>query len=114
MAKFSEHPTVKRFYEKAEGLPDAGELTRLDVEWLRELCLREGADDVGFVSIDRQELDPQRDDILRYFPQTKSLVSFACRLNRTPIRSPARSLANLEFHHVGDEGRADRLKGRLV
>jgi hypothetical protein len=24
------------------------------------------------------------------------------RLNRTPIRSPARSVANLEFHHVAD------------
>jgi hypothetical protein len=24
-------------------------------------------------------------------------------MNREPIRSPARSVANLEFHHAGDE-----------
>jgi hypothetical protein len=25
-----------------------------------------------------------------------------CRMNREPVRSPARSIANLEFHHSGD------------
>ncbi len=33
---------------------------------------------------------------------TKTLLSFVCRMNREPIRSPARSVANLEFHHTGD------------
>ena len=36
------------------------------------------------------------------FPPTKTLLSFVCRMNREPIRSPARSVANLEFHHTGD------------
>jgi len=103
MAKFTEHPTVRGFYEKTKDLPEAGEPSKLDTEWLRNFCLELGADDVGFVSVDRPELDPQRHYILRYAPQTKSLISFVCRLNRTPIRSTARSLANLEFHHVGDE-----------
>ena len=30
------------------------------------------------------------------------LLSFVCRMNREPIRNPARSVANLEFHHTGD------------
>lgn len=47
-------------------------------------------------------LDNQRDDILRYFPATRTLVSFVCRMNREPIRSIARSVANLEFHHAGE------------
>ena len=34
--------------------------------------------------------------------RTKTLLSFVCRMNREPIRSPARSVANLEFHHTGD------------
>lgn len=52
--------------------------------------------------ISRPALDNQREDILRYFPPAKTLLSFVCRMNREPIRSPARSVANLEFHHTGD------------
>ncbi len=48
------------------------------------------------------ELDDQREDILRHYPWTKGLVSIVCRMNREPIRSPARSVSNLEFHHTGD------------
>jgi ferredoxin len=62
-----------------------------------------GADDVGLVEIGRPALDDQRADILQRFPATKTLVSFVCRMNREPIRSTARSVANLEFHHTGDD-----------
>jgi ferredoxin len=61
-----------------------------------------GADDVGSVEIERTELDDQRTDILNAFPRTKTLISFVVRMNREPIRTPARSVANLEFHHTGD------------
>ena len=37
------------------------------------------------------------------FPDTKTLVSFVCRMNRENIRTPARSIANLEFHHSVDQ-----------
>jgi ferredoxin len=57
---------------------------------------------VGFVSIHRPELDDQRDEILALFPWTKALISLVCRMNLEPVRSPARSVANLEFHHTGD------------
>ena len=53
--------------------------------------------------LSRSIVDDQRDDILGYFPHTQTLISFVCRTNREPIRSTARSVANLEFHHVGDE-----------
>src|SRR6185369_15620884 len=33
----------------------------------------------------------------------RSLVSLVVRMNREPIRSPSRSVSNLEFHHVGDK-----------
>ena len=74
----------------------------LDAETLRQLCLDAGADDVGFVAIERPELDDQRADILSVFPRARTLISLVCRMNREPIRSPARSVANLEFHHAGD------------
>ena len=50
----------------------------------------------------RPSLADQRDDILQIFPRAQSLISFVVRMNREPIRSPARSVANLEFHHTGD------------
>lgn len=98
-----EHPTVKWFREKAakQTEPSAGD-KKLDTNWLRQLCLDCGADDVGLVEIGRPALDDQRNDILRYFPATQTLLSFVCRMNREPIRSPARSVANLEFHRTGD------------
>ena len=74
----------------------------LPYERLRQLCLKAGADDVGFVEIDRPSLERDRPDILMTFPDTKTLISFVIRMNREPLRSPARSVANLEFHHTGD------------
>src|SRR5262249_41408246 len=100
--KLDEHPTVQAFYEKAAAAPAPAAPTPLDADWLRQLCREAGADDVGLVEIGRPALDDQRDDILRFFPAAKTLVSFVCRMNREPIRSPARSVANLEFHHAGD------------
>src|SRR5262249_10648647 len=99
----ADHPTVRRFHEKkAEQPKDAGPPVPLDAAWLRQLCLDYGADDVGLVEIGRPALDSQREQILEWFPSTKTLLSFVCRMNREPIRSPARSVANLEFHHTGD------------
>jgi Fe-S-cluster-containing hydrogenase component 2 len=99
--KLADHPTVRRFHEsQGNRAGDAPE--RLDASWLRQLCLECGADDAGLVEISRPTLDDQRADILRAFPPTRTLLSFVCRMNREPIRSPARSVANMEFHHTGD------------
>jgi ferredoxin len=95
--KLADHPTVRRFHESRGDSP-AGPPEPLDAAWLRQLCLDCGADDAGLVEIGRPALDDQRDDILRCFPPAKTLVSFVCRMNRGPIRSSARSAANLEFH----------------
>lgn len=100
--KLDDHPTVQRIRLKT--LIDAGPKKQiLDAAWLRQLVLETGADDVGFVEIGRSALDDQRADILKAFPNTKTLISFVVRMNREAIRSPARSAANLEFHHTGDE-----------
>src|SRR5947199_8642418 len=97
--KLAEHPTVRRFRESNR--PGSAEPPKpLDAAWLRQLCLDCGADDAGLVEISRPALDDQRADILRVFPATKTLLGFVCRMNREPIRSPARSVANLEFHHT--------------
>ena len=102
MALLSEHPTIKWFQGRAGMATVQSPSPGLDAEWLRQFCLEAGADDVGFVEIDRPELADQRDDILSFFPHTRTLISFVCRMNREPIRSTARSVANVEFHQTGE------------
>ncbi len=98
---------VKQINEKARppatALPVLGAAGSLDADWLKTLCLESGADDVGFVSIERSEIDVDRDDILLAAPWTKTLISFVIRMNRENIRSPMRSLANVEFHASDDQ-----------
>ena len=98
MGKTDSHPTILAL--KKQGKNSAR--SKIGWEELKQLCLQCGADDVGVVSIRRPELDDQREDILRHAPWTRSLISIVCRMNREPIRNPARSVANLEFHHSGD------------
>jgi NAD-dependent dihydropyrimidine dehydrogenase PreA subunit len=102
VASLKQHPTVLRYNERAASGAHQVLQQPLDAEELRRLCREAGADDVGFVSIERPELDDQWDDILAVFPRTRTLISFVCRMNREPIRSPARSVANVEFHHADD------------
>ena len=75
----------------------------LDAGWLRELCLAAGADDAGFVEVDRPALAGERPHLLAAFPRTRSLISFVVRMNYDNVRSSARSVANSEFHHTGDD-----------
>ena len=103
MTKMEEHPTVKQFREREALGHEPRRLATLDPAWLRQLCLEAGADDVGLVELDRAEIAGQKEEILAVFPKTKTLVSFILRMNRENIRTPARSIANLEFHHTTDE-----------
>jgi len=70
----------------------------LDQEWLRALALKAGADDVGFVSVDREDIASEREHIFKAFPATRTLMCIVTRLNVDSVRSPQRSIGNLEFH----------------
>ena len=100
--KLADHPTVQRYRDTHDAGLQPVALTVLDAGWLRQLCLNAGADDVGFVEIDRPALAADHTDIEQIFPHAKSLISLVCRMNREPVRSPARSVANVEFHQTGD------------
>src|SRR6476469_7817548 len=96
--RLEDHPTIRRLSQKAlqnaiHGAQDAG--------ILRQLPLGHGADDAGLVEIDRPALEPQRQEILKNYPWTRSLLSFVVRMAREPVRGAPRSVANLEFHHAG-------------
>src|SRR3954447_21225054 len=103
MTQLSEHPTVKQFRAREATEAARPKPESVSREWLRQLCLEAGADDAGFVEIDRQEIADQRPEIMSLLPGTKTLVSLVMRMNRENIRTPARSVANLEFHHTTDE-----------
>ena len=94
-----DHPTVVALRERPVPAQPAG----MNAAELRQLCLDCGAADVGFVGLQRVELDEEREDILRMFPETRSLICFVCRMNPDSVRSPARNVANHEFHETGDE-----------
>lgn len=101
--QLAQHPTVKRFQAKLSADPPSASPRALEAGWLQEVCFQAGVDDVGFVELDRSALADQKKDILAAFPHARTLISFVLRLNRENIRTPARSIANLEFHHTGDE-----------
>jgi ferredoxin-NADP reductase/Fe-S-cluster-containing hydrogenase component 2 len=97
-----DHPTVRRLssrVQEVETQPPTED--KLDSAWLRRLALDCGADDAGVVEIARPGLDPQREEILRNYPWTKSLLSLVLRMAREPVRGAPRSVANLEFHRAG-------------
>ena len=83
--------------------PERSNSAKLDAAWLKQLAIDCGVDDAGLVEIGHPGLDDQRADILKFYPRTKTLLSIICRMNREPIRNPARSVANLEFHNTGEE-----------
>src|SRR5438552_6501524 len=100
------HPTVMSVRARQAAEPAtaaAAGRAPLDADELRALCLAAGADDVGFVEITRPELADQRTDIEAAFPHARTLIGFVLRMNRENIRTPARSVANLEFHHTTDD-----------
>ncbi len=99
MAKREEHPTVIAARQRPARAP----LATMAADELRAICLECGADDVGFVAIDREELDPERAEILRLFPATRTAIALVCRMNPDSVRTPARNVANHEFHSTGDE-----------
>ena len=99
MKKLERHPTVQQV-RRSHPLKQPAQPTAAE---LKQLCLDCGADDAGIISIDRPELEDQREDLLRYAPWARTLLPFVCKMNRESIRSLGRSVANLEFHHTGDE-----------
>ncbi len=107
--KLIDHPTVRA--ARARGLPER-EPPALESAWLRELCLEAGADDVGFVDIERPEVSVDREQILEALPGARTLIAIVLRMNKDSVRSPARSVANLEFHATGED--TDHVARRIV
>ena len=69
---------------------------------IKKICLDAGAHDVGLVDLDRQSVQREKEGILHVYPLTRSIIAIITANNRENIQSPARYVANEEFHHTGD------------
>ena len=80
--------------------------------WVKDLAREAGADDVGVVEIDRDELSDQKPFILEAFPTAKTLISLIIRMNAPMVTSPDRSLIDTEF--IAVEKQAMAVSRKLV
>ncbi len=74
----------------------------LSSDQLLAIAMDAGADDVRLVDVEREALGAEGAEIRTLYPWARTLIPYVVKMNREPIRSPARSVANLEFHHTGD------------
>jgi NAD-dependent dihydropyrimidine dehydrogenase PreA subunit len=100
MNSLTEHPTVRRLRPD----PSIGERAEpfLDQKAIQWACTQLGADDAGWVDLEHPDVSDQREEILALLPGARTLISFVVKTNPEAIRAPARSIGNVEFHHVGD------------
>jgi Fe-S-cluster-containing hydrogenase component 2 len=96
--KIARHPSVRNVLARGETRKPGV----IDADWLRRLCLEAGADDVAAVSLDHPDVAGERPYVLDALPGTRSLISIVVRMNRDNVRTPARSVANQEFHRSGE------------
>ena len=99
MKKLSEHPTVVRLGQR----PRKPAPSPLSLSQLRELALQAGADDVGVVTAQRPAMKSELPHAEKALPGIQTFVSFVVRMSPSAVRTPARSIANLEFHDTGDQ-----------
>jgi epoxyqueuosine reductase QueG len=72
-------------------------------EVIKKICLDAGADDVGLVDLERESVQKEKEGVLYVYPLTRSIIAIITVNNRENIQSPARYVANEEFHHTGDK-----------
>jgi epoxyqueuosine reductase QueG len=87
-------------WERRKSMPKTNVNYSADV--IKKICLDAAADDVGLVDLDRDSLSKEREGILHVYSLTRSIISIIIANNRENIQSPARYVANEEYHHTGD------------
>lgn len=92
------HPTVRKLRTRHERAPEP-----LTLERVRAIALEAGADDAGIVSLKHPDLVEEGPHARRALPSARSIVSLVLRTHADDIRSPTRSVANLEFHRAGHD-----------
>ena len=102
-AKLAAHPSVEAVLARRRAGEFVSPAPVIDAAWLRELCLAAGADDAAAVSLDHPDLAGEREHAQSALPGTRTLIAMAVRMNRDNCRSPARGVADQEFHQVDEQ-----------
>src|SRR5882757_1978257 len=84
--RLAEHPTVRKMMAHRSEPPGV-----IDADWLRQICLEAGADDVAFASVDDPALASEVEHVDGALPGTRSYISLVVKMNRDNVRSPARA-----------------------
>jgi Fe-S-cluster-containing hydrogenase component 2 len=95
--RLAEHPTVRKVMARHTEPPGV-----IDADWLRQVCLEAGADDVAFARVDNPDLASEVEHVDNALPGARSYIPLVVKMNRDNVRSPARSVANQEFHRSGE------------
>jgi epoxyqueuosine reductase QueG len=96
--QLDEHPTVQAVRKRRLDLVRE----RLSLATVREIALRAGADDAGVVSVDHPDLAGEIPYLVSALPGVRSLIAIVLRTHADDVRSPRRSISNLEFHRTGE------------
>ena len=107
-AGFDAHPSVVSARAQASRAPPAP----LSLAELRAIGLAAGADDIAAVALDHPDLAEETPHALAAMPNARAFVAIVLKTHRDNIRSPKRSVANLEFHRTGHE--LDEVGRRVV
>lgn len=101
--KLAAHPSVQAVLARRNSDDLAGPPPVIEAGWLRDLCLEAGADDAAAVRLDHPDLAGEREYAHAALPGTRTMIAMAVRMNRDNCRSPARSVANQEFHQADEQ-----------
>ena len=78
-------PTTRRCARCGRARPKSPGV--IDADWLRQVCLDAGADDVAFASVDNPDLASEREHVDAALPGTQSYISLVVKMNRDNVRS---------------------------
>jgi len=98
--KLADHTTVRAVKDR-DGVGPYN-TDELDSDWLREISLDAGADDVGFVAVDDPSVVEERDYVREALPGAQTLIAICLRSNRENMRSVPRSVASHELFSIRD------------
>lgn len=89
---------ARRVHER--GLPPRSGKEAVEIisaQWLRELCMRHGVDDVGFVEVSRPGLGQEGENARFMMPEAKTMISLVRKINKMATRVPARTPADVTW-----------------
>jgi hypothetical protein len=79
-ARLADHPTVRKVMSRRTEKPGV-----IDADWLRQVCLDAGADDVAFASVENPDLAGEREHVDAALPGTLSYISLVVKMNRDNV-----------------------------